>query len=114
MAAILWVVLGLIVLGLLVALLAYNKKKKIPPDYYAFFIMGLIWAPFGAISRNYSLMTMGLVFLALGLANKDKWKKNHKTWKDLDSKEQKIRLLLILFLGVIVLVGLVFFYLART
>ena len=54
-------------------------------DYKAFFWMGLIWVIIGGLVlwlyREFStsgLFAMGVIFLAMGLANKDKWGKQRK------------------------------------
>ena len=52
---------------------------------------------------------MGLVFLGIGLANKDKWKKR-KTWADLPATDKKIKTTLIIILGILCLAGLVAYY----
>ena len=108
----------LIAVGVLVFLLAIvfifiNKKKKIPPDYYTLFIVGITWFAIGLPLKNYFLWTVGLVLMAVGLANKDKWKKNHKTWKQLDKDEKNIRIVIISIVGVLVLIGFVFFFLVQ-
>jgi hypothetical protein len=51
------------------------------PDYKAFFMMGLVWTIFGAVFMvlDYSMsffLPTGIIFLALGLANRDKWGKD--------------------------------------
>jgi hypothetical protein len=51
-----------------------------PVDYRTFFLMGLIWTIFGAVfmALDYSMsffLPMGVIFLVLGLANRDKWGK---------------------------------------
>ena len=110
---ILWIVLGVLVLFLLIAAFALQKKKKRKPDYYVFFIMGLIWLPFGIIMDNSVLWIMGLLFMIVGLAHKKEWKKNRLTWDKLDKNEKKIRAALIIFLALLVLTGIVFYFLAQ-
>ena len=79
----------LVIILAVVAVYAAKTGKKREPDYYTFFIMGITWIPLGMATKNYAFFIMGLAFMAIGLVNKDKWKKNHKTWSQLDSKEQK-------------------------
>lgn len=116
---IIFAILGLIVvLGIAVVFVA-RKKKKHEPDYYAFYVMGIIWTLFGVVSlalntilqldftfTNTPLLSMGVIFLALGIANKDKWKKNRK-------KIRGSRALVLVGLGVVALVlGIVLFILS--
>ena len=110
---ILYLIVGLLILGLIIfiASLKLKKDRKIEPDYYTFFLMGLVCMPIGITSGNNALFIMGLVFMALGITNKDKWKQNHRTWKDLDYNERKIHLFLIGFLLLLVVLGIVMFFL---
>ncbi len=86
----------LIVVGILLILVVWKRKKegKIEePDYRAFFAMGVIWVPTGIVLMFISflldvfpfplsfvagmpLFAMGLIYLIVGLANRDKWRKN--------------------------------------
>ena len=95
MAAILWILISVAVLVILLAVLAalffVKKGKKHEPDYYTFFTIGIIWTAFGVIfwSNMKFFFIMGLVFIAIGLANKDKWESNRRTLKDMDKMERK-------------------------
>ena len=106
----LWLVFSililLIVIGLIAILIASKNKKKHKPDYYTFFIVGLIWAVFGLIPRNGFFFILGLAFMALGLAHKDEWKKNRKFWKKLP-KKQRIIMQVLIAAGIIILIILV-------
>lgn len=72
-------VLGLMLLFLAVFIL---RKEKREPDYRAFFIMGVVWLATGIIIPLVSerpieisgLISLGLIFTLMGLANKRKWK----------------------------------------
>ncbi len=107
---ILWIVLALLILGLIFTAILWKTrgKKKYPTDYYAFYTIGLIWMIIGIPLENYALSIVGLVFAIIGLKNKDKWKKNRRTWKHLDNKEKKMTLFLMVFLGLILLLGIIF------
>ena len=79
------IIIGFIIVGVLVALLLWKlrheKKPKKEPDYRAFFIMGISFLPVGiiftaAISPGFIGFTaIGLIYMTIGLANRDKWKK---------------------------------------
>jgi len=73
----LFIVIGLIVIGLVIVLYSQFKKEKIKPNYRLFFILGMTWVPLGVVfyktTRNIGFLIMGLLFLIIGLINKDKW-----------------------------------------
>jgi len=111
----------LIILGVIAtisAIAARKKGKKRPTDYYALFVMGAIWLPFGILMKLMNpdvaignvFFIIGLVYFILGLSHKKEWKKNHKTWKQLSSKEQKWKMIILMVLGLVMFVGLVVFY----
>jgi NhaP-type Na+/H+ or K+/H+ antiporter len=81
------ILIGLILLGVLVGLVIWKLRsegKVREPDYRAFFIMGMCFLPAGviftaAISPGFIGITgMGIIYMAIGLANKDKWGKQNK------------------------------------
>ena len=54
---------------------------------------------------------MGLGFMALGLSHKKEWKKNREAnkWENLSKQEKKIRIWILVALGILVLAGLIAF-----
>ncbi|HII72497.1 TPA: hypothetical protein HA265_07110 [Candidatus Woesearchaeota archaeon] len=120
MEGIVWIMTAagvlIVLLGVLFYLLVKNKKAH-EPDYYTFFVMGLCWTgagiPLALTSKNWGFLIMGLIFMGFGLANKKKWKKSHKTWGEMDDKQKKVMMVALVILGALVLMGLVFFYLAN-
>jgi prepilin signal peptidase PulO-like enzyme (type II secretory pathway) len=115
MAATPWIMISiliaLVLFGVLAAALVLTRKKKHKPDYYAFFIMGLIWAPAGIAIGNMALSAMGFIFMIIGLVNKDKWKKNRRQWSKMDKDERMLFLIVIALLAFLALAGLVIFFL---
>jgi len=103
---------GLLILVLLVLVLAFKRKKKVPPDYYTFYIMGLIWVIIGLPTGNIPLAAMGFIFMLTGLIHKDQWKKNKRKFSDMSRKEQKMMLILIGVLTLLVVAGLAAYLLA--
>src|SRR3989339_182439 len=83
------------------------EKQKQDPDYRAFFIMGITWIPVGIVINNYGISAMGLIFMITGLVNKDKWKK--QKWSELSDEKKRLKLLIILFLGASMLLGLIMY-----
>lgn len=73
----LFFVIGLIVIGLVIVLYSQFKKEKIKPNYRLFFILGITWVPLGVVfyktTRNIGFLIMGVIFLIIGLINRDKW-----------------------------------------
>ncbi|MFA4833952.1 MAG: hypothetical protein WC619_03865 [Patescibacteria group bacterium] len=105
-----WLLISVAILLVLFLILAIMLKKGIkrPPDYYAFFIMGIIWLILGIPLKNYTLSIMGLVFTIVGLVNKKKWKENRQCWGTMTPEEKKWKTIILVILGLLVLAGLVF------
>ena len=110
-----WILISIAILLVLFLILAIILKKGIkrPPDYYTFFIMGIIWLVLGIPLKNYTLSIMGIIFALVGLANKGKWKKNRQRWETLSPEEKKWRIAILIILGLLVLAGLIAFLLVE-
>ena len=79
-----------VVTGIIAVLMVRKRKKEGKPqaDYRTFFIIGVIWVPFSIVLMvvsfilqisfymGFPLLVLGLVYLIIGLKNRDKWKKN--------------------------------------
>lgn len=73
----------LVITGIVTAFLWKKKKEEKPAeiDYRVFFILGICWFPLGVVfvaSRfpiGYVFFILGFLYLVIGLANRDKWKK---------------------------------------
>ena len=124
MAGTIWwvlsILIALLVIGFIVSVIVFNKGKKHKTDYYAFFIMGITWAPFGlvfmtTVSRTIGGMffIMGLVYMAIGLAHKKEWESRQVKWSKLSKKDRVIRTLALILLGLVVIIGLVFYVMFR-
>ena len=117
-----WIMLTIIILlvifGIIAIIVAKKGGKRKPTDYYAFFIMGITWLPFGILmmvldsdsSLGNIFFILGLVYLAIGLAHKKEWKKNHVSFNKLSSGQQKMKIIIGIILGVLLLAGLIVFY----
>ena len=112
MSATPWILIAIGVLIILLAVVALWTRKipRRPPDYYTFFILGIIWLPVGIATGNNALFIMGLVFMALGAAHKKDWEKNKVKWSDLTPEEKKFRKIIIVALAILLMVGVVVFY----
>jgi len=85
------IIVGLILVGILVALTIKWKKeaKSGETNYRALFILGITFIPIGIIYEitffisgktiflilGLSFIAMGLSYLAIGLGNREKWKR---------------------------------------
>lgn len=116
MTTISWIIFGLIIALIVIMILSFKLKKgkKLRPDYYSLFIMGVIWLPAGILMKIFIPNSIGNVFLVLGaiyfvigLMHRDEWRSSHRVWEQSSKKEKKLKLLLIIILGFIVLVGMV-------
>jgi hypothetical protein len=75
-------IIGVIIGVILLFTLRKNQKEGITNkvDYRAFFIMGISFLPMGIIFTTVispafiSFIGLGVCYIAIGLANKDKWK----------------------------------------
>jgi len=111
-----WILISILILVIVLAIVAifFKKKYKRPTDYYAFFLIGVIWTIFGIFAfftdKNFTFFILGIIFLIIGLANRDKWKKNRVTWKKLTKPERTLRVWIMTILGILVLVGLIAFF----
>jgi len=84
------IILGAIavIVGVFVLFMMMQKKKKDgtykEPDYRAFFIMGICFLPMGIIFTSsvnpgfVGFIGLGIIYMAIGLANRDKWKKKEE------------------------------------
>ena len=79
-----------VVTGILAVLMVRKRKKEGKPqaDYRIFFLLGITWLPFSIILMiasfilqipfyiGFPLFAVGITYLVIGLANRDKWKKS--------------------------------------
>ena len=109
------IVLGiLLVIGLAIAVISaiLKKRENRNLNFKAFFIIGITWIPIGIATENVVFTFVGLVFLILGVTKKKEWK-NQPKWEELSPAEKKNKIALIVFLSVILLLGIVFYLMAR-
>ena len=108
-----WILVSIGV-GLLVLLILWfflAKRSGCGMDYYSLFLIGLIWLPAGLIIKMPALWILGALFLAVGLANKGKWRKRCM-W--VGSKRDKVvKFILLIVLLVLFAVGIIVYLLNR-
>jgi hypothetical protein len=107
--------MNVIILGVIFTILAiflYKRQGKSSEiDYRTLFTMGLIFFAIGMSTNNPGMWGLGLIFFAIGITNKKKWKKQRK-WSEMSKSEKNIKIAILIALGVLVLVGFLFFLLA--
>jgi Gpi18-like mannosyltransferase len=81
----------MVVIGIVLTVVAWKKRKERgykEVDFRAFFIMGIAFLPVGVVFMivfsqtdisflpGLPMFLLGLIYLIIGLANRDKWKKS--------------------------------------
>lgn len=74
-----------VLIGILLVLVVWRQKKEgitKETNYQAFFTIGIVWLPIGVVfmttintGLGVAFICIGTVYVAIGLANKDKWVK---------------------------------------
>ena len=109
-SSVLMIILAAVILLLLVATIILRKNRKTPTNYKSFFIIGIIWIPLGIVTQNYAFFVLGALFIIYGLLNKSKWK-DYPKWSELPPELKKIKIITLIVLSVILLAGIVFYFL---
>ncbi len=104
--------LALLLVLFMVISASKNKEEKKVPNYRALFILSLSWLPIGIAIKNPGLWGMGIVFLIVGLVNKEKWGKETK-WADLSPKVKKIKIIFVGGLTILLLAAIAFFIFSK-
>lgn len=108
------IIIFLIIVGLLAIFLGSKKLRKRGPDYYTFFIMGIIWMPVGIAVGNMGLWSLGLIFTILGLIHRKKWNNRKEAYDKMTKSEKSFQKILIAILTLIFLAGFVVYFLSRS
>lgn len=106
------IIIAIAVFILLLGAIAFiwKKNKCNNTDYYTFFTLGIVWTIMGISSKIYSLSIIGIVFLIIGLLNKDKWKER-KTWNKLSKEEKRLKIIMIIVLTIAFVTGITVYFL---
>lgn len=107
--------IGIAILAVLFAVIfiSRNRGQKIEPDYRVFFILGITWLPLGIATDNPGFLGLGAVFMAIGLANRSKWKEVPK-WSELDPEKRRTKFLIILGITVLLAAGVAYYIFAKS
>jgi len=103
----------IVVLGILAISFIKAKEGKHKVDYYSLFLMGVIWLAVGIPLDNSALWILGIIFFIVGLANKDKWKKNRMDWKKVTKRQKNILYIAIVMLFLLLVAGIIVFWLTK-
>jgi hypothetical protein len=78
------IIVVLVAVGIITAFLALRRRKEgrpQEPDYRVFFILGICFTGMGTVFMTsislafIGITGMGIAYMMIGLANRDKWKK---------------------------------------
>jgi hypothetical protein len=107
------IVAGLLTLGLLAVFVVRQRGREGPtePDYRVLFILGVTWVPVGIATDNVGLWGLGVAFLVIGIANRDKWPEEEK-WSELPPEQRRARFLIIVGLTALLVLGILSYVLA--
>ena len=110
------IAVAVVVLAILVIFWVKRKGWKREVDYRSYFNMGIIWLPLGIVFYiifeslvGLFFLIMGLVYLSIGLKNKDKW----GTPQKISPNYQKVMMILVIFLILGVVLGILAFEIMR-
>tara|TARA_Y100000310_G_scaffold261734_1_gene271199 strand:- start:145 stop:423 length:279 start_codon:yes stop_codon:yes gene_type:complete len=83
-------ILVLIILLVILAIFAYISRdyQKQEIDYFAFFLIGIVWLIIGATIKNNILALMGFIFGITGFIHRRDWEKNRRDWIRLEKGEK--------------------------
>jgi hypothetical protein len=109
MDLIILIILILIVIFSIVAFI--NIKKSGEVDYYTFFVVGLIWIPFGILASNKTFILFGAGFFITGLVNKENWRTRDFSELPVNVKRMRVALILFLIFAFLIALGVFFGYL---
>ena len=108
-----FVAVAIVLLGVLAIFFIKSKEGKHKVDYYSLFLMGIIWLAVGIPLDMTALWALGVVFFIIGLANKDKWKKNRTDWKKITKKQKNILYISIAMLFLLLVAEIIVFWLTK-
>ena len=105
-----WILVSvaILILALAVLFVVWAKKdNKRTVDYRSYYTMGIVWLPLGIIFTvifenivGIFFFVMGVIYLSIGLKNRDKWGKPQKI-----PKKQQRMLAIAVLVGVLLLVA---------
>jgi len=117
MDSMVWILISvavvIVLLGVLAIFFIKSKEGKHKVDYYSLFLIGIIWVAVGIPLNNSALWIIGIVLFIIGLANKDKWKKNKMDWKKITKRQKNILYIATVMLFLLLVAGIIVFWLTK-
>jgi membrane protein insertase Oxa1/YidC/SpoIIIJ len=115
MDTIFWIIVAILLIAVILAAIALyvNRKRKVKPDYYGLFVIGLFWVVIGVPLNNLALIVLGAIFFVTGLVNNRHWKENRKNWKKLKKKHMIIISVIAIVSFLLLVIGLVAYYIVQ-
>ena len=105
-------ILVLLIVLVVIAIVSQRRSKR-PPDYRTLFIAGVMWLVIGIPVRNFVMAAVGLVLAVLGIAHRKEWKQASTNWSELTREEKRTKIFLIAGIGVVFLMAVILYLLAR-
>jgi len=102
-----------VILGILAIFFIKKGEGKHKVDYYSLFFMGLVWTLIGILINNFILISLGILFLIVGLINKEKWKKNKPDWSKITKSQKIILYIAFAMLFLLLVSGIIVFWLIQ-
>jgi len=94
MTALPWIIISIaglmLVLGVVVIYMMKKGHYRHEADYRAFFLLGIVWFPLGLVLDLPFFYILGLVYLGVGLGNRNKWGKKAKPLTPIQIRVKKI------------------------
>ena len=89
-----------------------RKGVKTTANYRGLFIIGIALGVVGISGHNPPIVGLGLIYMIVSLINRKKWKDQPK-WSELSPTERKLKLALLIVLGVLLIAGVAMYFLYR-
>ncbi len=107
------VIVGIALLLILFMVVAASRgKEKMVPNYRAMFVLGICFMPIGIASDSSAFLPLGIVFMLVGLKNKDKWGQETR-WVDFPPRLKRIKLIFAGALTALLLAAIAWFVFSK-
>ena len=110
-----WILISIAILLIILLIIGViiNRKENIIPDYHTFFWIGLLWIAIGLPLGSKPIWIIGLIFMIIGLAHQEQWKKQKVKGHELSKKQKEFKKLVIINLTILLLISIALYFLAK-